>query len=109
MKKLNKVGYICNIVLSILYIPISFFSGLLFMVSESTIGATNQVFIILINIFCWITMLIPLFCFLGIFISVRLRKKGYSIWSFVVQFLPLIIFSMNLLLLAITERVPAII
>ncbi len=74
-KKLDRVGYVFNIVLSIVYIPISWFSWLLFMASEATIDATNPTFIILINIFCWITLLIPFLCFLGIFISVRFRKK----------------------------------
>ncbi len=105
--KLDRVGYVFNIVLSIIYIPISFFSWLLFMASEATIGATNQVFIAMINIFCCITLVIPLLCFLGILLSVRFRRKGYSVWSFVIQFLPLILFGMNLLLLFIAESLPA--
>lgn len=106
-KKLDRVGYVFNIVLSILYIPISLFSWLLLMASEASIDATNQTFIILINIFCWIALLIPFLCFLGIFISVRFRKKGHSVWSFIIQFLPLVIFGMNLLLLFIAESLPA--
>ena len=107
MKKLDKAGYIWNIILSIIYIPVSFFSWLSFMASEATIGATNQVFIAMINIFCHISLMIPLFCFLGILLSVRFRRKGYVVWSFVIQFLPLIIFGMNLLLLFIAETFPA--
>jgi hypothetical protein len=106
-KKLDRVGYVFNIVLSIIYIPISWISWLFMMASEATIDATNQTFIFLINVFCWITMIIPFLCFLGIFLSVRYRKKGYSVRSFVVQFLPLIIFGLNLLLLFIAERLPA--
>ena len=106
-KKLDRVGYVFNIILSIIYIPISWISWLFMMASEATIGATNQTFIFLINFFCWITMIIPFLCFLGIFLSVRYRKKGYSVRSFVVQFLPLVIFGMNLLLLFIAERLPA--
>ena len=107
MKKLDKAGFICNTILSILYIPVSFFSFLSFMASELTIGYTNRVFIILINIYCLISMLIPLFCIVGILISVILRKKGHSVLSFVVQFLPLIIFGVNLLLLVVAESLPA--
>ena len=106
-KKLDRVGYVFNIILSIIYIPISWISWLFMMASEATIGATNQTFIFLINVFCWITMIIPFLCFLGIFLSVMYRKKGYSVRSFVVQFLPLIIFGMKLLLLFIAERLPA--
>ena len=107
MKKLDKAGFICNTILSILYIPVSFFSFLSFMASELTIGSTNRVFIILINIYCLISMLIPLFCIAGILISVILRKKGHSVLSFAVQFLPLIIFGVNLLLLVVAESLPA--
>lgn len=107
MKKLDKAGYICNIILSIVYISISFLSWLLFMASEATIGATNQVFIAMINLFCFITLTIPLLCILGIFLSVRLRKRGHSIWSFVVQFIPAVVFGINLLLLFILESLPA--
>ena len=106
-KKLDRVGYVFNIILSIIYIPISWISWLFMMASEATIGATNQTFIFLITVFCWITLSIPFLCFLGIFLSVRYRKKGYSVRSFAVQFLPLIIFGMNLLLLFIAERLPA--
>lgn len=106
-KKLDRVGYVFNIVLSIIYIPVSWISWLFMMASEATIDATNQTFILLINVFCWITMIIPFLCFLGIFLSVRYRKKGYSVRSFVVQFLPLIIFGLNLLLLFIVEGLAA--
>ena len=108
IKKLDKAGYIFNILLSILYVPISWFSWLLLMASEGTIDATNSTYIILINVFCWVSMSIPFLCFLGIFLSARLRKRSYSIWSFIVQFIPLAIFCMNVVLLFIAESVPAV-
>ena len=97
MKKSKKVGYVLNIILAILYIPMSLFSFLLGMVSEVVMDATNQIFISLIHISSCVAMLVPIFCFVGILFSIRCRKKGYIVWSFVLQFLPLVIFCVNLL------------
>ena len=103
MKKFEKAGYVLNIVLTILYIPMSLFSFLLGMLSEVVMDTTNQIFISLINISSCVAMLVPIFCFVGILFSVRCRKKGYIVWSFVLQFVPLIIFSVNLLLIYIID------
>ena len=103
MKKAERVGYILSIVLTILYIPVSFFSFLLGMLSEVVMDTTNQIFINLINILSCIAMLVPIFCFFGILLSIRCRKKGYIAWSFVFQFLPLIIFGMNILMIYIVD------
>lgn len=109
MKKIDKLGRVFNIILGIAYIPLSLFSWLLQMVSESTIDATNPLYITLIEIFCIISFIIPLLCIVGIIISVVLRKKGYSISSVVIQFLPLAIFILNIILLCFAESIPAII
>ncbi|MBR5121600.1 MAG: hypothetical protein IKU89_03540 [Oscillospiraceae bacterium] len=107
MKKLDKIGKIFNIILGVTYIPLSLFSWLLQMASESTIDATNSIYIPLINAFCVICFIIPLLCIAGIIISVILRKKGYSKSSFIVQFIPLVIFILNLFLLFVTDFIPA--
>ena len=109
MKKLDKIGTVFNIILGASYIPLSLFSWLLQMVSESTIDATNPLYITLIEIFCIISFIIPFLCVAGIIVSLILRKKGYSISSFVVQFLPLVIFILNIILLCIAESIPAVI
>ncbi len=109
MKKLDKIGTVFNIILGVSYIPLSLFSWLLQMASESTIDATNPLYITLIDIFCIISLIIPFLCIAGIIVSLILRKKGYSISSFVVQFLPLVIFILNIILLCIAESIPAII
>lgn len=107
MKKLDKIGTVFNIILGVTYIPLSLFSWLLQMASEGTIDATNPLYISLIEIFCIISFIIPFLCIAGIIASLILRKKGYSISSFVVQFLPLVIFALNLILLYYAESVPA--
>ena len=109
MKRIDRIGKFFNLFLGILYIPLSLFSWLLQMASESTMGATNPLYINLINIFCVIAFLIPLLCMAGILLSIVFRRKGRSVFSFVIQFLPLVIFLLNLLLLAVAESLPAVI
>ena len=109
MKKIEKIGKVFNIVLSVVYIPLSLFSWLLQMASEGTIDATNPLYITLIEIFCIISFIIPFLCIAGIIISVIFRKKGYSKCSLVIQFLPLVIFALNIMLLCYAESMPAII
>lgn len=106
MTKLDKLGRILNVILGITYVPLSLFSWLSQMVSEGTIGATNQSYIALVDIFCMVAFIIPLLCIAGIFVSVLLRRKGYSTLSFVIQFVPLLIFILNWVLLAFAETLP---
>ena len=106
MKKLDKLGVVLNIVLGVFYLPFSFFCFLLLMVSESAIGATNQIYICMIDIFCFVDFFIPLLCLVGIALSIWFRKKGYSIFSFVIQFLPLVVFVLNLVFGFVTDFIP---
>ncbi|MBR2878006.1 MAG: hypothetical protein IKL42_05655 [Clostridia bacterium] len=102
--KIDKAGIITNIILFFLYIPFSNFNFLLLMASEGTIGATNQLYITLIDIFCWITMSIPVLCIAGLILSVILRKKRKSIISFIVQFIPIMVFLLNIGFLEFIEK-----
>ena len=105
---MQKISKAFNIVLGVVYIPLSLFSWLLQMASEGTIDATNPLYITLIEIFCIISFIIPFLCIAGIIVSLILRKKGHSISSLVVQFLPLVIFVLNLILLCCAESIPSI-
>ena len=106
MKKLDKLGIVFNVVLSAFYIPFSFFCFLALMISETTIGATNPIYICMIDIFCFVDFFIPLLCLVGIALSIWFRKKGNSIFSFVIQFLPLIVFALDLIFLFLTDFIP---
>ena len=106
MNKIDKTGRILNWVLGIVYVPISFFSWLLPMASDGTIDATNPIYISLVNIFCAIAFIIPFLCIAGIVISMVLRTRGRNILSIIIQFLPLVIFILNLILLYFTESLP---
>ena len=103
MKNSEKLLYVLSIVLTILYIPISLFSFLLGMLSEVVMDTANHIIAGLIDFSSCVAMLVPMFCFIGIIFSIRCRKKGYIAWSFVLQFLPLVIFSLNLLLIYMAD------
>lgn len=105
MKELDKLGKLLNLILGILYIPLSLFSWLLQMTSESTLNATNQLYISLIDIFCIIAFLFPLLCIAGILASIFFRKKGHTALSLVAQFLPLAVFFLNLILLVCADLI----
>jgi len=98
MNKLDKITLILNIVLSVLYVPFSIFCFLLQMASEGGIDVTDTLYIRLMDIFCFVSAIIPLLCIAGIILSVVLRKRGHSILSFSIQFLPIIVFVFNLIL-----------
>lgn len=89
--KLDKTGFIFNIILSILYVPISlygifsvFAADIMFMYSN-----TIQKIIELMTI---IGITLPFVSVLGIVLSVIFRKIGKRILSFTIQFIPLVLF-----------------
>ena len=105
MRKIDKFSKSSNLILCILYIPLSAFSILLSMASESTLDATNPLYINLVNIFSMIALFVPLLCIAGILISVFLRKKGRYALSIVAQFFPLVVFLLNLILLVCADMI----
>lgn len=106
MKKLDKIGTVFNIVLAIAYIPLSLFSFLMQMLSETTIGATNPLYIALVEIICAIALVVTLLCPVAIAASAILRMKGCSKASFITQFIPLGLFVVNMIFVFGTEFIP---
>ncbi len=94
--KLEKASRISGIALPILYLPMSFFSFLFAMVSELTIGATDPVFVALVKTASYVFLAIPLLCVLCLVLAARWRKKGKLAPALGTQFLPLVIFLLNL-------------
>lgn len=81
--KLDKVGCVTNVILSILYACAAPFCMFLGMISEPDGDGILWVLGLIISL---ITASAVLFCYLGIGFSVALRKKGKSGLSFAVQF-----------------------
>lgn len=107
MKKNDRLCRLFNIVLGVAYIPFSIICFLLLMVSEATIGATNPMYIFAIDLFCGIDLAVMLLYPAGLFLSVWLRRKGYSTLSFVTQVIPLAIFILNMFFLFLADFIPA--
>lgn len=89
--QLDKIGFIFNIILSVLYVPMSlcgifslFAADSMFMYSESVQSIID--FLISIGI------TLPFTSIFGIGLSVIFRKNGKSILSFTIQFVPLLLF-----------------
>ncbi len=105
MKNIDIVSKGLNVIVGIIYIPISFFSWIFMMASDGTIDATNTPYINLLEVFCVVAFLVPFLCLLGVVFSAILRKKGKSICSLIVLFLPLVLFVFNMFLLGYAEKI----
>ena len=106
MTKLDKLGKIFNWILAGIYVFLSPFCWLMMMVSEGIIDASNMIYINMIDIFCGVCFALPLLFAISIVLSVILRRKGCSVLSFVIQFLPIAIFTLNWVLLMVADGLP---
>ena len=104
MDRQDKTYRIWHTVLCVLYLLLSILSWFMMMVSESTIGVTNRLYVVLVDIFCGISFAIPFLCIGGLLLSRKLKRKE-SKWAFAVQFVPLAVFVLNLLLLMVADMV----
>ena len=107
--RVDKVTRVTNVVLGIFYyLFFAIFSFLLGMVSESTIDATNPVYISLYRIASWVTMGNALFSLAAIPLAVILKKRGYSLLSLLISLGPLMVFAVFVILLSIADCFPAV-
>ena len=89
--KFDRIGFLCNVVLAVIYIPMSvssifslYAADTMFMFSENTQKH--------IDALMTVGVLMPLICVVSLALSVILRKKGAWVLSFVVQFVPLVLY-----------------
>jgi len=102
-KKLDKVGIIFNSLLSILYIPLSLLSIVMgFFIWDAPL--MNELDRIIRTIVTNISISMPFISIVSITLSIVLRKKGKSILSFCIQFLPIVMFILNIIFLTSLER-----
>lgn len=98
--KLDEMGRIFNIVLSVLYIPLSFFSIIMgLFIWDSPLK--NELDKTIRTIVTYVSIPMPLICITSIVLSTMLRKKRMSKLSFCMQFLPIALFILNILALTI--------
>ena len=89
--KLDKIGFIFNIILSILYVPMSLY-GIFSVFAADSMFMYSETIQKIIDLMITIGITLPFVSVLGILLSVIFRKKGKRILSFTIQFIPLILF-----------------
>ena len=93
-----------NIVLAVLYWPISLFGFLLGMATEGTIGETNRLIIASCYTLAHLGMLTPLAAYVGLLFSHKLFEKGSVRASHFARFLGLIVLASAILLGGLLDR-----
>ena len=89
--KLDKIGFIFNIILSVLYVPMSLY-GIFSLFAADSMFMYSETIQKIIDLMITIGITLPFVSVLGIVLSVIFRKKGKRILSFTIQFIPLILF-----------------
>ena len=89
--KLDKIGFVFNIILSVLYIPMSLY-GIFSLFAADSMFRYPEPIQKIIGIMITIGITLPFVSVFGIFFSAVFRKKGKRILSFIIQFVPLILF-----------------
>ena len=89
--KLDKIGFIFNIILSILYVPMSLY-GIFSLFAADSMFMYSKTIQKIIELMITIGITLPFASVLGIVLSVIFRKKGKRILGFTIQFIPLVLF-----------------
>lgn len=96
---LDKKGKILNIILSYVYIPLSILGVFMIFFADNPIGLTPmQLKLLYTAISFGVSM--PFVSIISIFTSIVTRKRGKSKFSFVIQFLPTVVFIIAIVLWA---------
>ena len=90
--KLDKIGFIFNIILSILYVPMSLY-GIFSLFASDSMFMYSETIQKIIEFMITIGITMPFSSVICIVLSVVFRKKGRRILSFTIQFIPLILFA----------------
>jgi len=89
--KLDRIGFITNIVLSVLYIPLSIY-GIFSLFAADSMFMYPESLQKIIDILISVGICLPFVSVASIALSVVFRKIGKRYLSFVIQFIPIIIF-----------------
>ena len=88
---LDKLSFIFNIILSILYVPMSLY-GIFSLFAADSMFMYSKTIQKVIELMITIGTTLPLASVIGIVLSVVFRKKGKRILSLIIQFIPLMLF-----------------
>lgn len=88
---LDKLSFIFNIILSILYVPMSLY-GIFSLFAADSMFMYSKTIQKVIELMITIGTTLPFASVIGIVLSVVFRKKGKRILSLIIQFIPLMLF-----------------
>lgn len=89
---LDKKGVITNIVLAVLYVPLSIMGMFTIFFADAPMDNYSALKKALLYAVCYLGLTVPGLSAGSIFISIILRKRGHSKTSFIIQFVPLALF-----------------
>ena len=101
---LDKKSVIFNVILSIIYVPFSIMGVFTIFFADAPAEINSSLKNLLIDIIIWLGFSIPLLSAASIFTSVLARKRGKSKFSFIIQFLPIPVFVVMLILMFFMDR-----
>ena len=101
---LDKKGVIFNIVLSCIYVPLSIAGIFTIFFWDAPTTNYSELKILLLDIITWIGLSIPLLSIASIFTSAITRKRGKSKFSFIIQFLPILVFVVMIILMFFMDK-----
>ena len=89
--RLDKLSFIFNIILSILYVPMSLY-GIFSLFAADSMFMYSETIQKIIELMITMGITLPFASVIGIVLSVVFRKKGKRILGFTIQFIPLVLF-----------------
>jgi len=101
--KLDNITIVTNILLSVFYAPLSLMGLFGAMMSDNPPNNIIARAIMYVGIILCVAT--PAFCGWGIISSVTLRKKGKSLSAFFVQFAPILIFAISVLIIFASDLI----
>ena len=102
--KLDKIGLVLNIILSVIYVPISLFGVFSVMIADAMQMYSETVKIIL-SFMIYLGISLPIISIVSIALSVFFRKKGKSVLSFFLQFIQLFVFAIIVIVFQLKSNV----
>ena len=91
-----KMKKILNTILYVLYIPLSFFGFMCGMATDGLIDETNNIIIILTNIFAYTGLFMPVICFVCYLVSKKtMANKAFSI---IIKLIPFLVLTLMIIL-----------
>ena len=91
-----KTHNILNTIINVLYIPLSFFGFLCGMATDGLINETNNIIIILTNIFAYMGLFMPIICLACYFVSKKITENKSQ--SIVIKLIPFLILILMIIL-----------